>query len=100
SIALLAMALDHIGVPAISFTGGQVRILTDKKHSKARIQDIDTTRLKQSLGERKVCIVAGFQGVDEDENITTLGRGGSDLSAVALAAALEAKECEIYTDVD
>lgn len=100
SIALLAMALDHIGVPAISFTGGQVRILTDKKHSKARIQDIDTPRLKQSLGERKVCIVAGFQGVDEDENITTLGRGGSDLSAVALAAALEAKECEIYTDVD
>lgn len=100
SIALLAMALDHIGVPAISFTGGQVRILTDKKHSKARIQDIDTTRLKQSLGERRVCIVAGFQGVDEDENITTLGRGGSDLSAVALAAALEAKECEIYTDVD
>lgn len=100
SIALLAMALDHIGVPAISFTGGQVRILTDKKHSKARIQDIDTTRLKQSLGDRKVCIVAGFQGVDEDENITTLGRGGSDLSAVALAAALEAKECEIYTDVD
>lgn len=100
SIALLAMALDHIGVPAISFTGGQVRILTDKRHSKARIQDIDTTRLKQSLSERKVCIVAGFQGVDEDENITTLGRGGSDLSAVALAAALEAKECEIYTDVD
>lgn len=100
SIALLAMALDHIGVPAISFTGGQVRILTDKRYSKARIQDIDTTRLKQSLGERRVCIVAGFQGVDEDENITTLGRGGSDLSAVALAAALEAKECEIYTDVD
>jgi aspartate kinase len=100
SIALLAMALDYIGVPAISFTGGQVRILTDKKYSKARIQDIDTTRIKQSLAERKVCIVAGFQGVDEDENITTLGRGGSDLTAVALAAALQAKECEIYTDVD
>lgn len=100
SIALLAMALEHVGVPAISFTGGQVRILTDRKHSMARIQDIDTARLKQNLGERRVCIVAGFQGVDEDENITTLGRGGSDLTAVALAAATKADECEIYTDVD
>lgn len=100
SIALLAMALDYIGVPAISFTGAQVRILTDKKHSMARIQEIDTTRIKEQLKQKKVCIVAGFQGVDEDFNITTLGRGGSDLTAVALAAALNADECEIYTDVD
>ncbi|MBW7857732.1 MAG: aspartate kinase [Leptonema sp. (in: Bacteria)] len=100
SIALLAMALDNIGVPAISYTGGQVRILTDKKYSKARIQDIDTAKLKESLNQRNVCIVAGFQGVDAENNITTLGRGGSDLTAVALAAALDAKECEIYTDVD
>jgi aspartate kinase len=100
SIALLAMALDYIGVPAISFTGAQVRILTDKKHSMARIQEIDTTRIKEQLKQKKVCIVAGFQGVDEDFNITTLGRGGSDLTAVALAAALNANECEIYTDVD
>ncbi|GIX41538.1 MAG: aspartokinase [Leptospiraceae bacterium] len=100
SIALLAMALDYIGVPAISFTGAQVRILTDKKHSMARIQEIDTTRIIEQLKQKKVCIVAGFQGVDEDFNITTLGRGGSDLTAVALAAALNADECEIYTDVD
>lgn len=100
SIALLAMALDNIGVPAISYTGGQVRILTDQKYSKARIQDIDTAKLKESLNQRNVCIVAGFQGVDAENNITTLGRGGSDLTAVALAAALDAKECEIYTDVN
>lgn len=100
SIALLAMALDYIGVPAISFTGAQVRILTDKKYSMARIQEIDTSRLLENLKQKKVCIVAGFQGVDEDFNITTLGRGGSDLTAVALAAALKADSCEIYTDVD
>lgn len=100
SIALLAMALDYIGVPAISFTGAQVRILTDKKYSMARIQEIDTSRLLDNLKQKKVCIVAGFQGVDEDFNITTLGRGGSDLTAVALAAALKADSCEIYTDVD
>ncbi|MBI3394929.1 MAG: aspartate kinase [Spirochaetia bacterium] len=100
SIALLAMALEHIGIPAISFTGGQVRILTDDKHSEARIQDIDVTKLTKNLGERKVCIVAGFQGVDSHDEITTLGRGGSDTTAVALAAALKADECEIYTDVD
>lgn len=100
SIALLAMALDYIGVPAISFTGAQVRILTDKKHSMARIQEIDTSKILENLKQKKVCIVAGFQGVDEDFNITTLGRGGSDLTAVALAAALKADSCEIYTDVD
>lgn len=100
SIALLAMALDYIGVPAISFTGAQVKILTDSKHSMARIQEIDTAKLWENLRQRRVCIVAGFQGVDEDFNITTLGRGGSDLTAVALAAALKADSCEIYTDVD
>lgn len=100
SIALLAMALDYIGVPAISFTGAQARILTDRKHSMARIQEIDTTKILEQLKQKKVCIVAGFQGIDEDFNITTLGRGGSDLTAVALAAALHADECEIYTDVD
>lgn len=100
SIALLAIALEHIGVPAISFTGGQVRILTDDRHSEARIQEIDSTKLKQHLNDRKVCIVAGFQGVDSQWEITTLGRGGSDLTAVALAAAIKADECEIFTDVD
>ncbi|MCB1306345.1 MAG: aspartate kinase, partial [Leptospiraceae bacterium] len=100
SIALLAMALDGLGVPAISFTGGQVGILTDTRHSSARIQEIDTARIRPYLDERQVCIVAGFQGVDKEANITTLGRGGSDLTAVALAAALEADECEIFTDVD
>ncbi len=100
SIALLAMALDYIGVPAISFTGAQVRILTDKKYSMARIQEIDTSKILENIKQKKVSIVAGFQGVDEDFNITTLGRGGSDLTAVALAAALKADICEIYTDVD
>ena len=100
SIALLAMALDGLGVPAISFTGGQVGILTDTKHSSARIQEIDTSRVRPYLEERQVCIVAGFQGVDKESNITTMGRGGSDLTAVALAAALQADECEIFTDVD
>jgi len=100
SIALLAMALDAIEVPAISFTGGQVNILTDDTHSNARIVEIDARRLHEKLSEKKVCIVAGFQGVQKDGHITTLGRGGSDTSAVALAAALKADQCEIYTDVD
>ncbi|MFN3604398.1 MAG: aspartate kinase [Leptonema sp. (in: bacteria)] len=100
SIALLAMALDFIGIPAISFTGAQVRILTDNKYSMARIQEIDASKIQENLKQKKVCIVAGFQGIDEDFNITTLGRGGSDLTAVALAAALKADSCEIYTDVD
>ncbi|MFO1472462.1 MAG: aspartate kinase [Turneriella sp.] len=100
SIALLAMALHEVQVPAKSFTGAQVNILTDSNHSNARIEAIDTKRLTAELDNKQVCIVAGFQGVDENQNITTLGRGGSDTTAVALAAALKAKECEIYTDVD
>ena len=100
SISLLAMALDKLGVPAKSFTGSQVNILTDKNHTNARIEKIETDRLIESLKNGHVCIVAGFQGVDEERNITTLGRGGSDTSAVALAAALSAKECEIFTDVE
>lgn len=100
SVALLAMALHEIDVPARSFTGGQVNIITDANHSNARIESIDTKRLMTELEQGQVCIVAGFQGIDQEQNITTLGRGGSDTTAVALAAALKAKECEIYTDVD
>ena len=100
AIALLAMALAERGVPARSFTGAQVHILTDSAHSKARILDIDDRRLRASLGAGEVAVVAGFQGVDQDGSITTLGRGGSDTTAVALAAALKADECQIYTDVD
>lgn len=100
SIALLAMALDNIGVPAVSFTGGQVKFFTDDHHSQARILDIDASKIQEAHGEGKVAIVAGFQGVRADGNITTLGRGGSDTSAVALAVALKADECEIFTDVD
>lgn len=100
TVALFAMALEHMGYDAISFTGGQIQMVTDSVHSKARIKSIDTMRMKQELENGKVVLVAGFQGVDDDGNITTLGRGGSDTSAVALAAALEADKCEIYTDVD
>ena len=100
TIGLLAIALQEMGVPARSYTGGQVRILTDNAHTKARILEIDEKRMRADLGAGKVVIVAGFQGVDADGNITTLGRGGSDTSGVALAAALKADECQIYTDVD
>lgn len=100
TIALLSMALHKRGIPARSYTGSQVRILTDDSHMKARIQDIDTEKMRADLDEGKICIVAGFQGVDENGNITTLGRGGSDTTGVALAAALKADECQIYTDVD
>ena len=100
AIALLAMALVERGVAARSYTGAQVRILTDSAHSKARILDIDDRRLRASLERDEVVVVAGFQGVDETGSITTLGRGGSDTTAVALAAALKADECQIYTDVD
>jgi aspartate kinase len=100
SVALLAMAIQSLGVPAISFTGAQIGLVTDSFHTKARIKDISTERMVQALGEGKVVIVAGFQGVDEHYNITTLGRGGSDTTAVALAAVLGADACEIYTDVD
>ncbi len=98
--ALLSMALDKRGVKAKSYNGSQVRILTDNAHTKARIRDIDDQRLHADLNDGYVIVVAGFQGVDEQGNITTLGRGGSDTTAVALAAALKADECQIYTDVD
>ena len=100
TIALLAMALQKIGCPARSYTGGQVHILTDSAYSKARIQDIDGARVKGDLEAGRVVVIAGFQGVDENGSITTLGRGGSDTTAVAMAAALKADECQIYTDVD
>ncbi|MBC54529.1 MAG: aspartate kinase [Gammaproteobacteria bacterium] len=99
TIALLSMALHKRGCAARSFTGGQVRILTDESHTRARIREIDSERIKGELASGSVVVVAGFQGVDEHGNITTLGRGGSDTSAVALAAALGADECQIYTDV-
>ena len=100
SCALLALALRDLGQPARSFLGHQVRIATDSVHGRARIKSIDSTRVVESLKRNEVVVVAGFQGVDEDDNITTLGRGGSDTSAVAMAAALGASVCEIYTDVD
>jgi aspartate kinase len=100
TIALLSMALQKNDCPARSYTGGQVHILTDSAHSKARIQDIDDARVRADLEKGRVVVVAGFQGVDEHGNITTLGRGGSDTTAVALAAALKADECQIFTDVD
>ena len=100
SIALLAIAIEKRGVPAVSYTGAQVKILTDSAHMKARIKGIDSDNIKRDLQAGKIVIVAGFQGVDERGNITTLGRGGSDTTAVALAAALHADECQIYTDVD
>jgi aspartate kinase len=100
SIALLCMYLASKGCAARSFTGGQARIRTDTSHTRARIQDIDVDAISGSLDADQVAVVAGFQGVDQDGNITTLGRGGSDTTAVALAAALEAEECQIYTDVD
>ena len=100
TVALLSMALHQLGCEATSYTGGQVRILTDSVHTKARIREIDDAKMLTDLNAGKVVVVAGFQGVDEFGNITTLGRGGSDTSAVALAAALKADECHIYTDVD
>lgn len=99
TIALLSMALEKRGYGARSFTGGQIRILTDDSHTKARIREIDGTRVHAQLEQGNVVVVAGFQGVNDDGCITTLGRGGSDTTAVALAAALEADECQIYTDV-
>ena len=100
SIALLSMALMDIGLKARSYTGAQLRILTDNAHTKARILNIDETNMRDDLKNGYVVVVAGFQGVDEKGNITTLGRGGSDTTGVALAAALKADECQIYTDVD
>lgn len=107
SVALMAMAIQEMGHPAISFTGAQVGIVTDNKHTKARIKSIDTKRMREALDDGKIVIVAGFQGIDEEGNITTLGRGGSDTTAVALAAVLknqlideDSVDCEIFTDVD
>lgn len=100
TIALLCMALEKRGIKARSYTGSQVRITTDSMHGKARIQEIDTDRIRSDLDAGCVVVVAGFQGADENGNITTLGRGGSDTTGVALAAALKADECQIYTDVD
>ena len=100
SVALMAMAIDSLGSRAVSLTGGQIGIRTDSTHTKARIISISTDRLQQHLDAGNIVIAAGFQGIDENLNITTLGRGGSDTTAVALAAVLRADACEIYTDVD
>ncbi len=100
TIALLCIALEKRGCPARSYTGSQVRILTDNAFNKARIQAIEAAAMQADLDAGRIVVVAGFQGVDEDGNITTLGRGGSDTTGVALAAALKADECQIYTDVD
>ncbi|HNJ98856.1 MAG TPA: aspartate kinase, partial [Ilumatobacteraceae bacterium] len=100
SMALLCMALADRGVEAMSFTGSQVGIITDTVHTKAKILEVKGDRVREALAQGKVCVVAGFQGVSTAKEITTLGRGGSDTTAVALAAALDADSCEIYTDVD
>ena len=100
TVSLFAMALQAMGCDAISFTGGQIKMITDSVHSKARIKSIGAQKIRSELGKGRVVLVAGFQGVDREGNVTTLGRGGSDTSAVALAAALGANYCEIYTDVD
>jgi aspartate kinase len=100
SVALLALALQSIGKQAVSYAGWQVAIKTDSAHTKARIESIDEAKVKQDLNAGRIVIITGFQGVDSKGNITTLGRGGSDTSAVAVAAALKAQECLIYTDVD
>ena len=100
SIALLAMAIEKLGYPVVSLTGPQAGFLTDSSHSKARIRRIEKERVENELGKHNIVIVAGFQGMNRYGNITTLGRGGSDTSAVALAAAFHADLCQIYTDVD
>lgn len=98
--SLLTIALNNMGYKAVGLTGRQAGIITDNVHTKARIERIDTERMKSELKDGKIIVVAGFQGIDEEGNVTTLGRGGSDLSAVAIAGALDADLCEIYTDVD
>jgi aspartate kinase len=100
TVSLFAMAVKAAGFDAISFLGDQVKILTSSLHTKARIQSVDTAKIKAQLAQGRVVVVAGFQGVDENDDITTLGRGGSDTTAVALAAALKADQCEIFTDVE
>ncbi|MFL1706429.1 MULTISPECIES: aspartate kinase [unclassified Campylobacter] len=98
--ALLTIAINNMGYKAVGLTGRQAGIITDEVHTKARIEMIDTSRMKEEIKEGKIIVVAGFQGIDKNGNVTTLGRGGSDLSAVAIAGALDADLCEIYTDVD
>jgi aspartate kinase len=100
SVALMAIAIQDLGEPAVSLTGGQIGIVTDSTYTKARIRKIDTKRIRRELDAGKIVVAAGFQGIDSDFNITTLGRGGSDTTATALAAVLGADECEIYTDVE
>ncbi|MFQ5688510.1 MAG: aspartate kinase, partial [Candidatus Scalindua sp.] len=100
SSALMAMAIHSLGSPAVSFVGRQIGITTDSFHTKARIVNMKVDRILEELSNNKIVVVAGYQGVDENDNITTLGRGGSDTSAVALAALLKADICDIYTDVD
>jgi aspartate kinase len=100
TVSLLALAIQKLGGKSVSFLGHQVKILTDEAHSKARIRSIDDHRIREELAKDKIVVVAGFQGADENGNVTTLGRGGSDTTAVALAAALQADVCEIFTDVD
>ena len=100
SAALMAMAIGALGTPAVSLTGAQAGIRTDSVHANARIRDVDTTRIQKELENGRIVVVAGFQGVDPEGDITTLGRGGSDTTAVALAAWLKADKCQIYTDVD
>ncbi len=100
TVSLMAMAFDKLGVPAVSLNAFQVRVLTNSNYGDAKILKIETERIKKELKERKIVIITGFQGIDENNNYTTLGRGGSDTTAVALAAALNAASCEIYTDVE
>ena len=99
SMSLLCMALADLGIEAVSFTGSQAGIITDSTHMKAKILEVKGDRIREGLAAGKVCVVAGFQGISIDKEITSLGRGGSDTTAVALAAALSADSCEIYTDV-
>lgn len=100
SVALMAMAFDKLGIPAVSLNAFQVRMLTDETYGDAKITKIETKRIKEELDKNKIVIITGFQGIDKNNNYTTLGRGGSDTTAVAVAAALKADTCEIYTDVD
>lgn len=100
TVSLMAMAFDKLGIPAISLNAFQVRMITNENYGDAKLLKIETERIKKELSEKKIVIITGFQGIDKDNNYTTLGRGGSDTTAVAVAAALKADSCEIYTDVD
>ncbi len=100
TVSLMAMAFDKLGIPAVSLNAFQVRMITNENYGDAKLLKIETERIKKELSEKKIVIITGFQGIDKDNNYTTLGRGGSDTTAVAVAAALNADSCEIYTDVD